>query len=46
VKKEEDEDEKKPIPLLALVPFANPLCGDKEGKKVLKSVKKGMSCLC
>lgn len=28
-------------PLGALVPFANPLCDDKVGKKVLKSVKKG-----
>ena len=31
------------VPLGALVPFANPLCDDKVGKKVLKSVKKGMS---
>lgn len=31
------------VPLAALVPFANPLCDDKAGKKVLKSVKKGMS---
>ncbi len=44
--KEEDEDKKvdtkSEIPLAALVPFANPLCGDKDGKKVLKSVKRGM----
>lgn len=42
--KAEDEDKKEvkvEIPLSALVPFANPLCGEKEGKKVLKSVKKG-----
>lgn len=35
-------------PLLgALVPFANPLADEKAGKKVLKSVKKGMvpSCI-
>jgi len=25
----------------ALVPFANPLCDEKNGKKVLKTVKKG-----
>lgn len=31
------------VPLAALVPFANPLADDKVGKKVLKSVKKGMS---
>ena len=29
------------IPLAALVPFANPLCDEKSGKKVLKTVKKG-----
>lgn len=28
-------------PLAALVPFANPLCDEKNGKKVLKTVKKG-----
>lgn len=28
-------------PTLALVPFANPLADDKNGKKVLKTVKKG-----
>ena len=44
--KEESEDEKKAdakadVPLLALVPFANPLCDEKAQKKVLKSVKKG-----
>jgi H/ACA ribonucleoprotein complex subunit 2 len=47
VKDEEDEEkDKKDIikienPLAALVPFAHPLCNEKEGKKVLKSVKKG-----
>lgn len=30
------------VPLGALVPFANPLCDDKAGKKVLKTVKKGV----
>lgn len=30
------------VPVGALVPFANPLCDDKAGKKVLKTVKKGM----
>lgn len=30
-------------PVGALVPFANPLADDKVSKKVLKSVKKGMS---
>ena len=35
----------KSAPLLgALVPFANPLADEKVGKKVLKSVKKGMHC--
>ena len=29
------------IPASALVPFASPLCDDKSGKKVLKTVKKG-----
>lgn len=29
------------VPTLALVPFANPLADDKNGKKVLKTVKKG-----
>lgn len=29
------------IPAAALVPFANPLADDKNGKKVLKTVKKG-----
>lgn len=29
------------IPKSALVPFANPLCDEKNGKKVLKTVKKG-----
>lgn len=32
------------IPQAALVPFANPLCDEKNGKKVLKTVKKGMCC--
>jgi H/ACA ribonucleoprotein complex subunit 2 len=47
IKDEEDEEkDKKDIikienPLAALVPFAHPLCNEKEGKKVLKSVKKG-----
>ncbi|KAK3672434.1 hypothetical protein LTR78_007741 [Recurvomyces mirabilis] len=41
VKEEQDsEDKKKDVPLAALVPFANPLCGEKEQKKVLKGVKK------
>lgn len=31
--------------LVALVPFANPLCDDKAQKKVLKSVKKGKTRL-
>lgn len=31
------------VPMGPLVPFANPLCDDKAGKKVLKAVKKGMS---
>ena len=30
------------VPLVALVPFANPLCDEKSQKKVLKSVKKGI----
>lgn len=30
------------VPEAALVPFANPLCDEKNGKKVLKTVKKGM----
>ena len=47
VKENEDIQIKvKSAPLLgALVPFANPLADDKVGKKVLKSVKKGISCL-
>jgi H/ACA ribonucleoprotein complex subunit 2 len=42
--KEADIEEKvKAPPLLgALVPFANPLADEKVGKKVLKSVKKGI----
>ncbi|KAK4557023.1 hypothetical protein LTR86_006004 [Recurvomyces mirabilis] len=42
VKEEQDGEEKpkKDVPLAALVPFANPLCGEKEQKKVLKGVKK------
>ncbi|KAK5170146.1 snoRNA-binding protein [Saxophila tyrrhenica] len=40
-----EEDDKKVVakiedPLAALVPFANPLAGEKDGKKVMKSVKK------
>jgi len=31
------------VPKSALVPFANPLCDEKSGKKVLKTVKKGQS---
>ncbi|KAL1297287.1 hypothetical protein AAFC00_004842 [Neodothiora populina] len=34
------------VPLGALVPFANPLCDDKAGKKVLKSVKKAAKQKC
>ncbi|KAF2432487.1 L30e-like protein, partial [Tothia fuscella] len=40
---EEKEEKKKirvPVPMAALVPFANPLADDKQAKKVLKSVKK------
>lgn len=33
-------------PVGAVVPFANPLVEDKQAKKVLKSVKKGMSKHC
>lgn len=40
---ENGDDAEAKAPLAALVPFANPLCDDKNGKKVLKSVKKGMS---
>lgn len=39
----DDETTASVVPLGALVPFANPLCDDKAGKKVLKSVKKGTS---
>ncbi|KAK5114092.1 hypothetical protein LTR62_002661 [Meristemomyces frigidus] len=40
--KDEDDEKKEDstAPLAALVPFANPLCGEKEQKKVLKGVKK------
>lgn len=38
-----DDSEEKARPLGALVPFANPLADEKVAKKVLKSVKKGMS---
>ena len=40
---DDEKEEKKAVdtPLLALVPFANPLCDEKSQKKVLKSVKKG-----
>jgi len=34
------------VPLAALVPFANPLCDDKVGKKVLKAVKKAAKQKC
>lgn len=56
VKKDEPVEETKAVvikessgevvlkPVGALVPFANPLADDKVTKKVLKSVKKGMSC--
>lgn len=44
----DDEDSKEKVkvavPLGALVPFANPLADEKVGKKVLRSVKKGMKC--
>lgn len=41
---EMDTSEAAPLrPAGALVPFANPLVEDKAAKKVLKSVKKGMS---
>jgi H/ACA ribonucleoprotein complex subunit 2 len=44
--KGEDGDSKEvvrvQIPLAALVPFANPLADEKNQKKVMKSVKKGM----
>ncbi|KAK4963882.1 snoRNA-binding protein [Elasticomyces elasticus] len=50
VKAAEDDDEKAlakvDIPLSALVPFANPLCDEKAGKKVLKSVKKAAKQKC
>lgn len=47
VKEEDGTEDKKAvvkveIPLAALVPFANPLCDDKNLRKVLKGVKKGM----
>ena len=47
VKSEDEDTDKKAVvkvevPLVALVPFANPLCEEKSQKKVLKSVKKGM----
>jgi hypothetical protein len=43
--KEDVEMEDKPrvqIPKEALVPFANPLADDKQTKKLLRTVKKGM----
>ena len=48
IKKDGDIQVKiKSVPLLgALVPFANPLADEKAGKKVLKTVKKGMSGDC
>lgn len=44
--KEDVEMEDKPrvqIPKEALVPFANPLADDKQTKKLLRTVKKGMA---
>lgn len=43
----EDKEEKPRIiiPKEALVPFANPLADDKQMKKLLKSVKKGIHSL-
>lgn len=38
------EKERIVVPKEALVPFANPLADDKQTKKVLKGVKKGLSC--
>lgn len=43
VKGEVEVDAAVERPIGALVPFANPLVEDKQAKKVLKSVKKGMS---
>ena len=42
--KDEEMAELKVVPKEALVPFANPLADEKQTKKVLKSVKKGMPC--
>lgn len=42
VKAEVEVDAVVAVPVGALVPFANPLVEDKQAKKVLKSVKKGM----
>lgn len=44
IKENEDVEVKVKVapPVGALVPFANPLADEKVGKKVLKSVKKGM----
>lgn len=42
---DKDEKEEKPkfiVPKEALVPFANPLADEKQMKKLLKSVKKGI----
>lgn len=51
VSEDEVENKEKPArPIGALVPFANPLADDKVGKKVFKSVKKGIIwsriCMC
>lgn len=46
---EDVEMEDKPrvvIPKEALVPFANPLADDKQTKKLLRTVKKGMAYFC
>lgn len=44
VSDEEEQSSSKVVrPIGALVPFANPLADEKVGKKVFKSVKKGMS---
>ena len=40
-----EDDKKIDIPISPLVPFANPLCDEKSGKKVLKTVKKGKTAV-
>jgi H/ACA ribonucleoprotein complex subunit 2 len=42
---EDEEAELKVIPKEALVPFANPLADEKQTKKTLKAVKRGMRVL-